>query len=90
MPCINTELKVSAVKRICPCELEQLREKEELDRIIVELAKHKDQVEYLEWQKIKTTKVSKEKVASNVAKEKTIYQSTKTACSASGEDFPRF
>ena len=51
MPCINTELEVSTVNRIYPCELEELREKEELDRIIVELAKHKDQVEYLECKK---------------------------------------
>jgi hypothetical protein len=35
-------------KPYIPLELEKLREKEELDRIIVELAKHKDQVEYLE------------------------------------------
>ena len=55
---------MSAVNRICLCELGKLSEQEELDRIIVELAKHKDQVEYLEWKKIETTKVSKEKAAS--------------------------
>ena len=81
---------MSAVNRICLCELGKLSEQEELDRIIVELAKHKDQVEYLEWKKIKTTKVSKEKAASNVSKEKTTYQSTKTACSASGKEFSQF
>ena len=57
MPCINTELKVSAVNRICLCELGKLSEQEELVRIIEELAKHKDQVEYLEWKKIKNHKV---------------------------------
>ena len=86
MPCINTELKVSALRGICPCELEKLRVKEEQDRIIGELAKCKENIDYLEWKKIKTTKAAGRKETKK-ENEKTTYQSTKTACSASSKEF---
>ena len=60
MPCVNTELKVSVVNRmITPCEIAKLDDKVEMDLISFEIEKSQQQIEYLEWQKVKVAKVSK-------------------------------
>ena len=91
MPCVNTELKVSAVNKIVPCQLDKLSPIE-LDLICDQLKPVEGMIEYLEWKSTKVEK-SKKKVETEdddtpiVRKGATTYHSTKTACSLPSDHF---
>ena len=91
MPCVNTELKVSAVNKIVPCKLEKLDDVE-LELICQQLRPVQERIEFLEWKSNKIEK-RKEEVENEddnallVRKGTTTYHSTKTACSLESAKF---
>ena len=57
MPCVNTELKVSAVNKIVPCKLEKLDDVE-LELICQQLRSVQERIEFLEC---KSNKIKEER-----------------------------